>query len=133
MQAEEEEEDEEDETEEDARDRLSNDLAELYDNDTNRLSSVTETLEEVLIPHVEVEGGRKPHIIRYQLSKSLKPYTVYRESMFERVYPISEKLAERMITIGYKQPSRFGRWCPVQVCHAIVTVLFSTIYLYIQF
>jgi len=53
-QAEDEEEDDEDETEEDARDRLSNDLAEVYDNDTNRLSAVTETLEETLIPHHEV-------------------------------------------------------------------------------
>ena len=116
LQAEEEEEEDDEETEEDARDRLSNDLAELYDNDTNRLSSVTEGLDDVLIPHVEVEGGRKPHIIRYQLSKSLKPYTEFRESIFERVYPISEKLADRMIAVGYKQPSKFGRWCPVQVC-----------------
>lgn len=62
-----------------------------------------------------MEGGRKPHIIRYQLSKALKPYIEYRESMFERVYPITEKLADHMIAVGYKQPSRFGRWCPIQV------------------
>lgn len=49
---EEEEDDDDEETEEDARDRLSNDLAELYDNDTNRLSSVTESLDDVLIPHI---------------------------------------------------------------------------------
>lgn len=54
LQAEEEEEEEEDETEEDARDRLSNDLAEIYDNDTNRLSAVSETLDDCLIPHSEV-------------------------------------------------------------------------------
>jgi len=74
--------------------------------------------------NVQVEGGRKPHIIRYQLSKALKPYMQYRESMFERVYPINEKLADRMIAVGYKQPSRFGRWCPVQVrCTCIMQLL----------
>lgn len=72
----------------------------------------------------EVEGGRKPHIIRYQLSKSLKPHVEYRQSMFERVYPINEKLADKMIAVGYKQPSRFGRWCPVQVRLQIVEVVF---------
>lgn len=35
--------------------------------------------------------------------------------MFERVYPLNEKLAKKMLQSGYKQPSRFGRWCPVKV------------------
>lgn len=42
-QEEEEEEEEEDETEEDAMDRIRNDMAEVYDNDTNRLANVQVT------------------------------------------------------------------------------------------
>lgn len=36
-----------------------------------------------------------------------------RESLFERVYPVTPKIAERLIASGYRFPSRFGRWCPV--------------------
>ena len=76
---------------------------------------VQETLEEILIPKLEIEAGRKPHIVRYILNKRLRPYVEFRHSLFERVYTISERLAHRMIQTGYKQPSRFGRWCPVKV------------------
>lgn len=72
-------------------------------------------MEEALIPRAEVDGGRKPHIVRYILTKKLKPYVEFRHSLFERVYTISERLAKKMLTVGYKQPSRFGRWCPVKV------------------
>ena len=76
---------------------------------------VQETLEEILIPKLEIDAGRKPHIVRYILNKRLRPYVEFRHSLFERVYTISERLAHRMIQTGYKQPSRFGRWCPVKV------------------
>jgi len=49
------------------------------------------------------------------MNKKLKQYVDYRQSMFERVYPIGEKLAQKMLQTGYKQPSRFGRWCPFKV------------------
>lgn len=81
----------------------------------NFLYFFQEALEEILIPKYEIDGGRKPHIVRYLLSKKLKPFVEYRHSLFERVYPISEKLAKKMLQSGYKQPSRFGRWCPVKV------------------
>lgn len=67
------------------------------------------------MPRVTVEGGRKPHIVRYTMSKGLKPFIEFRHSMFERVYPINERLANKMLQTGYKQPSKFGRWCPVKV------------------
>ena len=69
----------------------------------------------MLVPRIELEAGRKPPIVRYQLSKKLRRIIEYRHSIFERVYPISERLAIRMMQTGYKQPSRFGRWCPVKV------------------
>lgn len=74
-----------------------------------------------MIPRIELEGGRKPHIVRYALTKKLKPYIHYRHSLFERVYPISEKLAIKMLQLGYKQPSRFGRWDPVLVSKILLT------------
>jgi len=72
-------------------------------------------MDELLIPKIDIDGTRKPHIVRYILNKKLKPIIDARQSMFERVYPISEKLAMKMLATGYKQPSRFGRWCPVRV------------------
>lgn len=68
-----------------------------------------------MIPIIEIDAGRRQPIVRYTLNKKLKPMVEYRESMFERVYPISERLAEKMLKSGYKQISRFGRWCPVKV------------------
>lgn len=68
-----------------------------------------------MISCIEIDAGRRQPIVRYTLSKKLKPMVEYRESMFERVYPISEKLADKMLKSGYKQLSRFGRWCPVKV------------------
>jgi adenylate/nucleoside-diphosphate kinase len=73
------------------------------------------TFIEVLIDSVEIDGTRKPHIISYMMSKKLRKYVQARHSMFERIYPISEAMARRMLQTGYKQPSRFGRWCPVRV------------------
>ena len=93
------------------------------------ISCSKDKLEELLIPRLELDGGRKPHIVRYTMTKKLKPYTQCRHSMFERVQPISERLALHMLEVGYKQPSRFGRWCPVKVycfcfCHILNLSLF---------
>ena len=74
-----------------------------------------DTFEELLIPKIDVDSTRKPHIVRYILNKKLKPVVEARQSIFERVYPINEKLALKMLAGGYRQPSRFGRWCPVKV------------------
>ena len=68
-----------------------------------------------MIPRIELDGGRKPHIVKYLMNKRLKKIIQFRHSIFERVYPISEKLAVRMLQVGYKQPSRFGKWDPVKV------------------
>lgn len=83
------------------------------------------------MPRVTVEGGRKPHIVRYTMSKGLKPFIEFRHSMFERVYPINERLANKMLQTGYKQPSKFGRWCPVKVSKFSATIMakFACIYI----
>lgn len=89
----------------------------------NRLSTIfplfiimfQEALEEILIPRVEMNGGRKPRIVEYCIKKVLKPVVDFRESLFDRCFAIDGYLANRMLTMGYKFPSRFGRWCPVKV------------------
>lgn len=70
-----------------------------------------ETLEEILIPRMELDGGRKPHIVRYTLQQTLQPIVDCRESLFE----IKEHVAQKMLQIGYKHASQFGRWCPVKL------------------
>jgi adenylate/nucleoside-diphosphate kinase len=81
-----------------------------------------------MIPRIELGGGRKPHIVRYALIKKLKPYIQYRHSLFERVYPVSEKLATKMLQHGYKQPSRFGRWDPVLVSENLFDIHVTSLY-----
>merc|ERR1712178_457119 len=106
---------EEFEEEEEETDRMRNKLEEVYDNDTNRLAVVQEKMEDLLIPRIELDAGKKPHIIRYLMNKRIRKLSEYRHSLFERVYPITEKLATRMLQVGFRQPSRFGRWCPVKL------------------
>ena len=111
----EEEEEEELEPEEDAIDQMRNKLEEVYDKDTNSLAVVQEKFEDFLVPRIELDASKKPHIVRYLMSKRLKKIVSDRHSLFERVYPIPEKLAARMLQVGYKHPSRFGKWDPVTV------------------
>ncbi|BFZ09241.1 hypothetical protein BsWGS_12280 [Bradybaena similaris] len=107
------EEEEDEELEEDAVERMKNDISDYYADDTDRIKGVMETLEEIMVRCMSVNAGRKPHIVRYIMNKKVKPIVDYRSSLFERVYPISESLAEQMLHVGYKQLSRFGRWDPV--------------------
>ena len=76
-----------------------------------------ETLEEISIPRVEINGGRKPRIVEYCIKKVLKPVVDFRESLFDRCFAIDGYLANRMLIMGFKFPSRFGRWCPVKVMY----------------
>ncbi|EDO38691.1 predicted protein [Nematostella vectensis] len=106
---------EEEESEEDATERLKTEIGDRYDEETGRLAVVQETLEELLIPRLEINGGRKPRIVRYCIEKALRPVIDYRESLFDRCFAIDMFLANKMIVTGYKFPSRFGRWCPVKL------------------
>ncbi|KAL9969395.1 hypothetical protein ACROYT_G021608 [Oculina patagonica] len=119
LDAEEEEEDEmeeeEEESEEDAIERLKTEIGDRYDEETGRVATVQETLEEISIPRVEINGGRKPRIVEYCIKKVLKPVVDFRESLFDRCFAIDGYLANRMLIMGYKFPSRFGRWCPVKL------------------
>ena len=68
-----------------------------------------------MIPIVEVGAGRKAKIVQFVIEKKLRPIVEHRDALFDRSQPIASPLAKKMLIQGYKQPSKFGRWCPVQV------------------
>ncbi|XP_053879143.1 adenylate kinase 9 isoform X1 [Malaclemys terrapin pileata] len=106
---------EEEEQEADAADRMKNEITEKYETDSNNLQGVQEELERLLIPQITINGGRKPHIVRYQLYSKLKHLVENRESIFEKCYPISLPLARKMLVLSYKHPSSFGQWDPIKL------------------
>ncbi|XP_027755310.1 adenylate kinase 9 isoform X2 [Empidonax traillii] len=112
---EEEEEAEEEENEEDVAERMQNEIAEKFESEVERLQSVQEELEKLLIPPIEINGGRKPHVVCYQVYSKLRSLTENRESIFEKCYPISLPLAEKMLFLSYKFPSSFGQWDPIKI------------------
>ena len=71
---------------------------------------------------MDINGGRKPRIVEYCIKKVLKPVVDFRESLFDRCFAIDGYLANRMIIMGYKFPSRFGRWCPVKVLYSLLSL-----------
>ncbi|XP_063245853.1 adenylate kinase 9 isoform X2 [Prinia subflava] len=112
---EEEEEPEEEENEEDAVERMQNEISEKFESEVEILQSVQEELETLSIPPLEVNGGRKPHIVCYQIYSKLKPLVENRRSIFEKCYPISLPLAQKMLAFSYKLLSSFGQWDPVKL------------------
>nr|XP_032620502.1 adenylate kinase 9 isoform X1 [Chelonoidis abingdonii] len=106
---------EEEEQEAGAAERMKNEITEKYETDSNNLQGVQEELERLLIPQITINGGRKPHIVRYQLYSKLKHLVENRESIFEKCYPISLPLARKMLVLSYKHPSSFGQWDPIKL------------------
>ncbi|XP_077031305.1 adenylate kinase 9 isoform X3 [Agelaius phoeniceus] len=116
LEEEEEEEPEEEENEEDAVERMQNEISERFESELEGLQSVQEELVEKLqIPPVEINGGRKPRVVCYQIYKKLKPLVENRRSIFEKCYPISLPLAQKMLVYSYKLRSSFGQWDPVKL------------------
>ncbi|XP_009675242.2 adenylate kinase 9 [Struthio camelus] len=114
----EEEEAEEEETEEqetDALERIRHEIAEKFDSERDNLQGVQEELEKLLIPQIEIDGGRKPRIVCYQIYKKLNPLIENRGSIFEQCYPISLPLAHKMMVFSYKYLSSFRQWDPVKL------------------
>ncbi|XP_074903127.1 adenylate kinase 9 [Buteo buteo] len=112
---EEEEEEAEEEQEIDAADRIQNEIAEKFDSELDSLQGVQEELEKLLIPQIEINGGRKPHIVCYQIYSKLNSLMENRGSIFEKCYPISLPLAHKMLVFSYKFPSSFGQWDPIKL------------------
>ncbi|XP_032507757.1 adenylate kinase 9 [Phocoena sinus] len=107
---------EEDEEQEiDALERLRGELGEKFEADTNNLQIIQEEFEKFLIPVILINGARKTHIVQYILNMKLKPLVENRASIFEKCYPISSRLAQKMLSFTYKYISSFGYWDPVKL------------------
>lgn len=82
-----------------------------------------ELLTDHRIPHLTVNANRKPHIVRTQLLKQVKPLVENREALFQRCYPISYAVAQRLLHFSYKHYSPFGCWDPIRVSDELLRVL----------
>ncbi|XP_030091870.2 adenylate kinase 9 isoform X1 [Serinus canaria] len=112
---EEEETEEEEENEEEAVERMQNEISEKFESEVESLQNVQEELEKLQIPPVEINGGRKPRVVCYQIYKRLKSLVENRRSIFEKCYPINLPLAQKMLVYSYKFRSSFGQWDPVKL------------------
>ena len=111
-----EEEELEESQEDDVKENMSSDLRTHFENETNSIESAKDILQEFLIPRFTIEANRKPNIVQYLIKKRLKRFVEpQRKSLLERVYPIKYRLAMKLLNFGYKQLSRFGKWCPVKL------------------
>ncbi|XP_007447339.1 PREDICTED: adenylate kinase 9 [Lipotes vexillifer] len=99
----------------DALERLRGELGEKFEADTNNLQIIQEEFEKFLIPVILINGARKTHIVQYILNMKLKPLVENRASIFEKCYPISSRLAQKMLGFTYKYISSFGYWDPVKL------------------
>nr|KAF6340910.1 adenylate kinase 9 [Myotis myotis] len=106
---------EEEEPEADAIERLRGDLLDKFETDTRYLQGIQDEFEKSLIPLIVINGARKIHIVQYLLNKRLKPLVENRASIFEKCYPISSRLAQKLLSFTYKYISTFGYWDPVKL------------------
>ncbi|KAB1275605.1 Adenylate kinase 9 [Camelus dromedarius] len=107
---------EEDEEQEiDALERLRSELREKFEADMSNLQIIQEEFEKFLVPVMLINGARKIHIVQYMLNTKLKPLVENRASIFEKCYPISSRLAQKMLSFTYKYISSFGYWDPVKL------------------
>ena len=56
-------------------------------------------------------------MVEFSLKKALKPFTVDRGGMLKKCTPIDFGMAKKLLDHGYKQISKFNRWCPVEVSY----------------
>ncbi|CAH8663777.1 unnamed protein product [Schistosoma bovis] len=105
--------DEEEETEADVVERLTEEITETFNDSNDVFTEISEQIDDLSIPKYEINTGGKITWARYRIVKRLHSLLENRNSLFERVYPITPKIAERLLINGYYFPSSYGRWCPV--------------------
>ncbi|CAF0775596.1 unnamed protein product [Brachionus calyciflorus] len=101
--------------EDEIKENMINDIKTRFENELSYLDVTKDALQEVLIPRFTVDSNRKPNIVSFLIKKRLKRFIDNRQSLFERVYPIKLRIANKLIDFGYKRLSRFGRWCPIKL------------------
>ncbi|XP_016073041.1 PREDICTED: adenylate kinase 9 [Miniopterus natalensis] len=106
---------EEDEQETDALERLKGELGEKFETELHNLQAIQEEFEKLSIPVIPINGARKIRIVQYVLNTKLKPLVENRASIFEKCYPISTHLAQKLLSFTYKYISTFGYRDPVKL------------------
>ena len=74
-----------------------------------------DVLTELQIPAHTVDASRKPGVVLYSLEKALRRYSTERAGLLAKCTPIDGDMAKKLLDHGYKQISKFKRWCPVTV------------------
>ncbi len=74
-----------------------------------------EILTELLIPCQTVSGSRKAPVVLYSIEKAIRSYTANRPGLLAKCTAIDGDMSKKLLDHGYKQLSRFKRWCPVEV------------------
>uniref|UniRef100_H3AND6 Adenylate kinase 9 n=1 Tax=Latimeria chalumnae TaxID=7897 RepID=H3AND6_LATCH len=112
---EEEVEDEEEETEADAIERIKSEIVEKFEAQHDAIVLLKEQLTDINIPCIEINGGRKLHIVNFVLYKMIKSLVENRESHFEKCFKLSMAVAQKLLKLSYKHLSCFGVWDPVKL------------------
>jgi len=74
-----------------------------------------ETFAELQIPFQVVNAAQRIPVVEYSLNKALSPFTSDRQGLLTKCTPIDLEMAKKLLDHGYKQLSKFKRWCPVEV------------------
>lgn len=70
---------------------------------------------ELQIPCHTVEAHTKVPVVSFVLQKVLSKYSNDRNGILLKTSIINSSIAKILLDHGYKQLSKFGHWCPVQV------------------
>lgn len=147
---EEEEEEEEEEEDAEAKERMRVALTDQYEIENETINSLQvplnyieqykmylhvftyfqDTFVELQIPCTVVNASRKIPVVEYSLKKTLAPFTTHRAGLLSKCTPIDLDMAKKLLDHGYKQLSKFKRWCPVEV--QIYMCFFICMYLFLH-
>ena len=73
-----------------------------------------------------VNAARRVPVVEYSLNKTLTHFTSDRAGLLSKCTAIDLEMAKKLLDHGYKQLSKFKRWCPVEVCGVYITDILYT-------
>ena len=79
-----------------------------------------------------INAGRTIPVVEYSLKKALANFTTYRAGLLSKCTQIDADMAKKLLDHGYKQLSKFKRWCPVEV-HCIYMYVMYMYIVYVQY
>ena len=106
---------------EDARERMRTAIVDKYESEMDGYREVQELMGEASVAWHSVEGSKKPNSVLRGIEVFLRPAVQFRHSMLTKVIPIDLGLAHILVKSRYKQLTKFGWWCPVQLYDGVNT------------